>query len=187
MARVPYPEHLSEEAQALVARNGNLNVNRMMAHAFPVVDGFARLGWALLRKGKLDPALRELAVLRIGVNCGSAYEWRQHVGFARAVGTREVAIQAARSGAFAELNELERLVVDFADQIYARQEVDEATLARARQHLDEERLVELTMACGYYVMTAGFLKTFGIEIEDGAPLGEQVAGDVGVGKGRSDA
>jgi hypothetical protein len=32
-------------------------------------------------------------------------------------------------------------------------------------------MVELCLVAGYYIMTAGFLLSFGIEIEDTPPLG----------------
>ena len=175
MARIPYPTDLSQETQDLLVRNGSLNVNRLMAHSLPVHEGFSKLGRAILAKGKLDPALRELAILRIGVNCQSEYEWRQHVGYARAVGTREAAIQAVRSNRLEDLNDVERVVVDFADEIFRNQQASEATFARAAQRFDHERLVELAMTCGFYIMTAGFLKTFAVEAEDTPPLGETVA------------
>jgi alkylhydroperoxidase family enzyme len=175
MARIPYPEAPTPETAEFLVRLGSLNVNRMMSHAAPVLEGFAKLGLGILRKGKLDPALRELAILRVGVNCASEYEWHQHVGFARAVGAREAAIEAVRTGRYEELEELEQIVVAFADEICRDRGASAQTLARAQLHFDAERLVELTMTCGYYIMTAGFLKTFDIEAETTAPLGETVA------------
>jgi alkylhydroperoxidase family enzyme len=173
---MPYPEKLNAELKAALDKNANLNVSRMMAHSPAVFEGFGRMGWAILRKSKLDPALRELAILRVGVNCASAYEWGQHVDLARAVGTREAAITAARSGEFSALTPLERLAVEFADQICNRARVEAATFERARSFLDAEELVELTMACGFYLMTAAFLNSFDIEMEtDVRPLGEVVA------------
>ena len=175
MARIPYPENPTPETAALLVKLGSLNVNRMMSHALPVLDGFSRLGLGLLRKGKLDPALRELAILRIGVNCKSEYEWHQHVGFARAVGTREIAIEAARTGEYEALDELEQIVLAVADEIFLDRAVSRVTFERAQSHFDAEPLVELVIACGYYIMTAGFLKTFEIEAESTPPLGETVA------------
>lgn len=178
MARISYPTNLSPETADLLRRNGSLNVNLMMAHALPILDGFSKLGRGILRKGKLDPSLRELAILRVGVRCRSDYEWHQHVDFARAVGTREEAIQAVRNNDLSALTEIERVIVDFADEFVGDHEVSPETLARADRSLDAERLVELTITCGYYVMTAGFLKTFAVDIESSPPLGATVAADL---------
>ena len=41
---------------------------------------------ALLRRGELDPRLREIAILRVGMLCGAGYEVHQHRWVARRVG-----------------------------------------------------------------------------------------------------
>ncbi|MET0988623.1 MAG: carboxymuconolactone decarboxylase family protein, partial [Steroidobacteraceae bacterium] len=86
MARVSYPSNLSPEITDLLSRRGALNVMRMMAHAPGVMTAYSQLGVTLLRKGKLDPVLRELAILKIGLLCESEYEWHQHASIARTVG-----------------------------------------------------------------------------------------------------
>jgi len=175
VARTKYPEDLSQDMKDRLARLGSLNITRMMAHSEPVLEGYSRMGLTLLRKGKLDPRLREIAVLKIGLLCGSDYEWHQHVSLARAVGVPEATIEAIAGNRHAGLPETERFVIDFAEEIYRLKRPTDAVFEAMRERLSTEALVELTLTCGYYIMTACFLRTFDIEIEDGPSLGETIA------------
>ncbi len=177
MANIPYPspESLSAETSDVLVKLGSLNVTRMMAHSTPVLDGYSRFGLKLLRKGRLDPVIRELVILRVGVLCQCPYEWHQHEGLARAMGAKEAAIEAVRAGGTEAMSEVEQRAVAFADDICGDGVVSRDTLTRAQVHFSPEELVELTLVCGYYLMTAAFLKTFDIEIEDTPPLGATIA------------
>ncbi len=176
MARIPYPDSLSQETSDRLVKLGNLNVTRMMAHSEALMDGYSRLGLAILRKGKLDPKLREIAVLKIGLLCESDYEWHQHVSFARAVGVPEDTIEALATGDTSRLPDVERLVVAFAEETFSEKRVSNEVFSAISEHLCKAQLIELSLACGYYIMTAGYLRTFDIEIEDGPSLGETVSG-----------
>ena len=69
MARAPYPdiETLPDELRTFVQRFDPLmNVFHMLAHTGPALPHFMRLGNAILFKGRLDPELREIAILRVG-------------------------------------------------------------------------------------------------------------------------
>ena len=52
-----------------------------------------KLGSYFLEEGKLDPALRELAILRVGYECGAAYEFGQHIAFGRRAGLTDAQIR----------------------------------------------------------------------------------------------
>ncbi len=171
----PSPDSLSAETSDILVRLGSLNVTRMMAHSTSVLDGYSRFGLKLLRKGRLDPMIRELVILRVGILCQCPYEWHQHEGLARAMGASEGAIEAVRIGRLEAMSEIEQRAVAFADDICGDGAASKDTLTRARAHFSPEELVELTMVCGYYLMTAAFLKTFDIEIEDTPPLGATIA------------
>ncbi|WP_084399748.1 carboxymuconolactone decarboxylase family protein [Henriciella aquimarina] len=175
MARIPYPQNLTAETREKLSRLGNLNVTRMMSHAEPVMDAYAKLGVAILRRSKLDPKLREIAILKIGLLCESEYEWHQHEPYARAVGVSEEAIGGLASGELDPLSEMEKLVAAFASETFLQKRVSDETFKAISRHLSHEELVELSLTCGYYIMTAGYLRTFDIEIEDGPALGHTVA------------
>ena len=176
MARLPYPDPSSQTSEVLgkLERLGSLNVTRMMSHSEGAMQGYSRLGTFLLRKGRLDPVLREVVILRIGQLCGSEYEWHQHVSVARAVGMDDATLRAIEEQRFASLGEPARIAVRIAEEIKRDAGAPADTIIEALTHFSAEELVELVMTAGYYIMTAGFLLSFGIEIEDTPPLGARM-------------
>lgn len=176
MTRVPYPDASSQPAEILdrLKRIGSLNVTRMMSHAAGAMINYSRLGGSLLFKGALDPVLRELVILRVGQLCGSDYEWHQHVSVARAVGMNEATLKAMADQDFATLTEEQRCALKFAEEIKRDSGASAETFGEACRYFSPEQLTELCLVTGYYIMTAGFLRSFEIEIEDSPPLGESI-------------
>ena len=182
MAIIPYPDSATQSAEVLdrLARIGSLNVTTMMSHAENVMLNYSRMGTALLLKGTLDPVLREAVILRIGQLCRSDYEWHQHVSVARAVGMPAGTLQAIGDGDYAALEPRQQLALKVAEEIHRDNGASEETMAEAAAQFSPAELVELCMVSGYYIMTAGFLRSMAIEIEDTPPLGESmVAGRPG--------
>ncbi len=177
MARIPYPDPAvqSEEIRDRLQRTGSLNITRMMSHAEGLMLAYSRMGTQILLRGTLDPVLRELVILRIGQLCDSDYEWHQHVSVAKAVGMDDAMLEAVADKAFDRLPEKERVVIAVAEEIRRAGAVGDETFARARTMFSPNELVELVITAGYYVMTAGFLRSFAIEIEDTPPLGDTMA------------
>jgi 4-carboxymuconolactone decarboxylase len=173
MARIPYPERseLDPDIADRLVRLGSLNVTRMMAHAPNLMVAYSKLGTQLLRNGTIDPVLRELVILRIGVLCDSDYEWHQHASVAEAVGVPAEKIQAVKTGELTPLSEREQVAVHFAEEIKSYGRVGEETFAHARRLYSPAELIELALLAGFYTMTAGHLRTFDIETEGGPPLG----------------
>lgn len=171
----PDPESQSPEVRERLARMGSLNVTRMMSHSEPAMLAYSKMGTALLLKGALDPVLREVVILRIGQLCNSEYEWHQHVSVGRAVGMDEATIQALADQDFGQLSPEQHLGVRIAEQIHGEGIASEATMREAAEIFSPAELVELCLVAGYYIMTAGFLRSFAIEIEDTPPLGDSMA------------
>jgi alkylhydroperoxidase family enzyme len=98
MARLPYlePDQVAPEYRDMLKRNTNLHklmVNSPdMARAFNGVGGFIRF------KSKLDPRLRELAILQVGWMERSEYEFTHHVKIGKEFGVTDQDIE----GLFAE-------------------------------------------------------------------------------------
>ncbi len=176
MARIPYPdpEHQSPEVKDRLARVGSLNVTRMMSHSEGVMLAYSKMGTQLLLKGKLDPVLREAVILRIGQLCRSDYEWHQHVSVARAVGMDNPTLEALTDGEHDRLDPRIQLALRFAEEIHRDNRASEATVAEAAATFSPAELVELCIVAGYYIMTAGYLNSLAIEIEDTPPLGDSM-------------
>ena len=176
MARIPYPDpaRQSDEVKERLDRVGSLNVTRMMSHSEGVMLAFSKMGTQLLLKGKLDPVLREAVILRIGQLCRSDYEWHQHVSVARAVGMDNPTLEALADGEHDRLDPRIQLALRFAEEIHRDNRASEATVAEAAATFSPAELVELCIVAGYYIMTAGYLNSLAIEIEDTPPLGDSM-------------
>src|SRR5947208_6441705 len=96
MARIPYFEmkQASPEYREMLKGRHNLNLYRMLPHATTIAPGFLRMGGAILRESELDPLLREVAILRVGILSKASYEVHQHKRVARNVGMSEDKIAA---------------------------------------------------------------------------------------------
>ena len=176
MARIAYPDpaRQSSEVRERLARIGSLNVTTMMSHAENLMLTYSKMGTALLLRGALDPVLREAVILRIGQLCRSDYEWHQHVSVARAVGMSDATLQAIEKGDYAALEPRQQLALKVAEEIHRDNSASEATMGEAATQFSPAELVELCMVAGYYIMTAGFLRSMAIEIEDTPPLGDSM-------------
>ena len=97
MALMPYLDDQDaspEVLKILKARPIVLNVQRMMANAQGIFPERSKLSNALFTQIKLDPKLREIAILRTAKDCRSTYEWTQHVPAAKHVGVSDEQIAA---------------------------------------------------------------------------------------------
>jgi 4-carboxymuconolactone decarboxylase len=177
MARLPYvdpasaPPPVREALEVLPP----LNIFRTLAHAETAFRPSLRLGAAILGDQKLDPVLRELAILRVAhLTPHAEYEWVQHVPIALAVGATQEQVDAIESddlGADA-LDELQRATLRFTDEvIFDARASDEAYQAVAASLSDRE-IVELLLAIGYYMMLARVMAT--VEIDLDAPVGSEL-------------
>lgn len=167
----PAPETLAPEIADRLARLGSLNVTRMMAHAPELMVVYSKVGSHLLLKGRLDPVLREVVILRIGQLCQSDYEWHQHVSVARAIGMSDAMLSAIEQHRFEALPEPARIVARAAEEVHGEGRISPELLAEAQRHFSTAELVELSLLAGFYMMTAAFLRTFQVDIEETAPLG----------------
>ena len=79
-------------------------------------------------RSTLDPALRELAILRVAWRTGSVYEWKQHTRIALGAGLTNAQLHALPDGPVAALwTPLERVVLEAVDQIIDTSRVEDAT------------------------------------------------------------
>lgn len=169
MARVPYPDPatLDPNTTAFLDRLPPRNIFRMMAHGEGLLAVFTRLGNHLLFKSELDPVLREIAIIRVGVLSGAGYELFQHERIGRQVGMSDELIAAIHGGPdSAEFDDLQRLVVRITDDVVANVRAGDDTFGPLLQRLSVRELQELVMTIGYYMAVSRFLETFDVEVED---------------------
>jgi alkylhydroperoxidase family enzyme len=130
-----------------------------------------RLGGAILGQLKLDPKLRELAILLVAKRAQAEYEYVQHVELGRIVGVTEGQIEAIDRGEIREsavFSELERAVLTFTSEVLDAPRVSNATFAAVSQTLSSREIVELLLTIGTYLMLARVMTTLEIEIDSAA-------------------
>jgi len=168
LARLPYadpaaaPEKARADFEALPAK---LNLFRMLLHAPGALRGYLMLGGAILSRQKLDPRIRELAILRVAALSPAEYERTQHVPIAKACGATDDEIAAVAKGDLASLDPRAALALRFTDACLREVRVPDALFEEARAAFSPQEIVELVMTVGYYMMTARLLETLGVDLE----------------------
>ncbi|MEE9911646.1 MAG: carboxymuconolactone decarboxylase family protein [Deltaproteobacteria bacterium] len=173
MARLTYPSEESASAEfqetyrRVRERGGRvLNLFKIMSYSPEVGTKFLNLGNALLLKGVVPKTLRELAILRVGNLYSAEYEWTQHVTIALRVGVRQSQIDALpRWQNSPEFNDQEKAVLRYTDEVTLQIRATDEAFAGVRSFLNEEAIVELTTAIGYYGMVCRILETLQVELE----------------------
>jgi len=172
MSRIPYYEvenATGKHAEFLAKLKPHLNIYRMLANSENGIKGFTRMGNALLHRCELDPALRELAILRVGRLSRAAYEVFQHERIAREVGVEDGKIAALRDATVEApaFTDHEKAVLRFTDDVVRSVRASDRNLKAVQAFLSPGAVIELTLTIGYYMMVCRLLETTGVEGEEG--------------------
>jgi len=169
MARIPYfkPEDAYAEKLVLLEMKPQLNLFKIVTHATTkIARKFIGLPSAVLRDGKLDPMLREMAIIRTGILCHSGYEVYQHRIVSKRMGMPEEKLEALNIGSTAPVfSGIERLVLRFTEETVQKHKASDETFAALSKHFSYEVLVEMAIAVGCYMMVSTFLNNFEVDIE----------------------
>lgn len=128
-------------------------------------EQYLSLGIALA-KSPLPSRDRELVILRVASLSNSEYERMQHLHLARASGWSDQQIASIESGQPSGLDERARTLLRFVDECIQQIRVSEDTLDRVRVFLGDVELADLTLLIGHYMMTARFLATLRVPLDD---------------------
>jgi alkylhydroperoxidase family enzyme len=168
MARIPYlgKSDLAPADQELLARD--INLQRALVNSPNAARAFGRLGGFIRNESKLDPRLREMAILQVGYLARSRYEYSHHVkiGFDFGVSAEDVrAIADETAGRSTSLEPLTKSVLAAAREIYAGPAASAATFAALQAGLDNECLTDLVITIGFYCGVVRVLETLEIDVE----------------------
>ena len=157
------------EGSAIGARTlSELNLFTTVVRHERLFKPWLRLGNALLTRGALPFADRELLILRVARNTGSEYEWGQHVRIAVEGGVERAKVDRVAAGPEAEgWEERERLLLRAADELDTAAKIADPTWTGLTAHLDERQLIELPLLVGYYTMVAYTLNSLAVAPEPG--------------------
>jgi alkylhydroperoxidase family enzyme len=155
MARMPYVDSdqchwLTKE---ILARRNSRNLHRMLGHSSSVADAFVRLVTTLRYESELQPDLREIAILRVGVLAGSEFEVTAHRTHARQAGLSDAQIACVEAGETGSgaLSALQVDVMRFTDDVVANVRASDATFLPLVEKLGHRPSAELVVAIGFYM------------------------------------
>jgi alkylhydroperoxidase family enzyme len=168
MARVPYLDisDLPPEHQDLLARP--IALNRALANHPECAKAMNVLAMYIRHKSKIDPRLRELAILQVGYIAKSAYEWSHHVKIGHDFGVSDDDIRALveeTAGRPSTLDPLAKIVLRAAREMTSDLAMSDATYAALEKELGREKLIDLMMAIAFYNAVVRVLGTLQIDVE----------------------
>lgn len=169
MARLPLlsPGDLPEADRDVLERP--INLYRLLAHLPELARRYRAMGRWIRFESTLDPRLRELAILQVGVVTGSAYETSHHVHIGHDFGLSDEdikAVGAETNGQPNRLGERERVVLRAARELTAGVRVSDDTWAALGQWLTDAERLELTVVVAFYNMTVRIIGATELDVED---------------------
>lgn len=168
MARLPYldPADLAAADRDLLARP--INLHRALVHNPKAARAYLGLGKYIRHESRLDPRLRELAILQVGYLARSPYEYSHHVKIGRDFGVSDGDIHAMveeTEGRPSALEPLAKAVLRAAREMARDLAISDSTYAELRQGLDNERIVDLVVVVSFYAGVVRLLGALEIDVE----------------------
>jgi len=168
MARLPYLDKsdLLPEHQDLLARN--LNLYRLLAHSPRAARSLNTLARFIRDGSRLDPRLRELAILQVSYLTRSTWGFSHHVRIGREVGLSDDEIRAVAdetAGRPTALDPLAKAVLRAAREMTADLVISDETFAVLQRQLDNERLTDLVVTISFYNGLVRLLETMQVDVE----------------------
>ena len=174
---IPYRPHDDAGPTALVdtirARRGDgrlLNLDRILLHSPAFAEGWNAMFAAIRGQLSLDPRLRELAIMFIGVLNHADYEWVQHKRVFVEVGGTPEQMAALRDpdsalGDADVFDEAELATLALTYEMTRNVAVTDATMRRVRALLPDSEVVELVGTIAGYNMVSRFVVATGVAVE----------------------
>ena len=169
MARVPYIDgkDLPGEYKDLVASNA-LNIRRALANNPAAARANGDLAMYIRHKSRLDPRLREMAILQVGYSTRTAYEYVHHIEIGRQFGVSDDDIRAIAddtAGKPTKLDALTKAVLKASREMTDKLGISDETYAVLQKSLKNEEIVDLVIAVAFYNATVRILASLKVDLE----------------------
>jgi 4-carboxymuconolactone decarboxylase len=144
-----------------------LNIFATLAHHPKLLKRWLVFGTHVLGKSTLPDRDRELLILRTAWNCGSDYEWGQHVPIATGAGLTAPEVDRLARAETAGWNEADAALVQAADDLHRDARISDATWAALARRHDTMQLLDLVFTVGQYHLVAFALNSLDVQREPG--------------------
>lgn len=139
------------------------NIFRTMGHAPSILGATLALDEGI--QTDLDPKLRELTYLKTAMLLGCKYCMHYHTGLGRKAGLSKEQLQEIEGFEQSEaFNDVEKLVLRFAEQWTRQGKVTAEVVAALAQKLSPTQLIVLAATAGLANWTGRFNETFDVQL-----------------------
>lgn len=168
MARLPYlePDQIAPRYRHMLKRGTNLH--KLLVNSPDMAKAFIGVGEFIRFQSKLDPRLRELAILQVGWIEKSEYEFAHHVKIGDEFGVTEEDIRgliAETGGEASNLEPVAKAVVKGAREMARDLGMSDATFLEIKEHLSDEHMTDLVLTIAFYCAVVRVLATLKVENE----------------------
>lgn len=168
MARVPYLEVDDLEPQYRHLLKRGINLHKAVVNSPEARIAAAPLGHYIRFQSKVDPRLRELAILQVGYLARSDYEWSHHIKISHDFGVTDADIQALiddTEGRPAGLDPLTAAVLKGAREMTTDLAMHDATFGYLKSNMPLDALVDLVLVIAQYNSVVRLLATLEVDVE----------------------
>lgn len=154
------PDRVRQKFDSLPTK---VNFFRMLGHSPGTFVEIIDLTNAIFKNLTLDDYHKELLVLLVAAQTGSAYEWEQHVSISQAAGVREdqfIAIAEQRLDDAQAFTQPERVLLNFGKTILEHSKASAVVFKHTLEHFSVTELADAMIVIGFYRMLSGFIQTF---------------------------
>ncbi|SIN65603.1 Alkylhydroperoxidase family enzyme, contains CxxC motif [Parasphingorhabdus marina DSM 22363] len=144
------------------------NLHKTLAYSPDTLKAWMPFAIHILQSNRLPVRDREIAILRVGWNCRSAYEWGMHERVARSVGFSDDDLEAICVGPISEnWTERESAILAAADDIHAQSTITDRVWKQLKPCLDPAELIDLVYLIGQFHMISVTLNAMRTPLEEG--------------------
>ena len=181
MARVPYVkrERLNDQEQPIFdqiekTRGGVSNVFAALLNNPEATKVVTSLGEYIRYQSKLDPIIRETAILTTAKELQNSYEWAQHEPVAREIGVRDEVINSILSGKGPMgLPAKEGIFIQSAKELVKNGTLTSRTYQALEHLLGPQVTIDFLVTVGYYSMLSRLIRSLDVDFDEGLTLNEQ--------------
>jgi 4-carboxymuconolactone decarboxylase len=176
IARMPQlqPEAFNEETQAFFDRwttgpfkNADKNPPLLTyAHHPKLADLFSQLNIHLLLTNTMPVKQRQIAIMRTAWICRSVYMWSSHLNTSLSFGLAPDMFRPIQAGADDPyFTAFEQVIIRATDELVADRKISDVQWNALAKEWSHQQLLDFMFTVGTYVLTAGVMRSTGIQRE----------------------